>query len=316
MIKKLDSDIENKVSLAKVSPSKNADGFKKYLQEIQKFPLLTPEQEYDYAIRFAEHNDSEAGKMLIQSHLRLVVKIANKFKNYGLPTADLVAEGNMGLIQALKKFEPRQGFRFSTYSMWWIRAFIQDYVLRSWSLVKIGTTSAQKKLFFNLGKIKKKLGIQSNEFGLSQEKIKHIAETLNVSSQEVIDMDSRLTQSDSSLNRKIGEDEESIESMDLLADTRPNQEQISIENQQKEQQRNLFKKAFEQLNLREQEIIFKRQLSEDSQTLEELSQHYKVSRERIRQIEEMFPTFDYMNHKQNLKYREFLNDLKDNKESS
>jgi len=286
MIKKLDSDIENKVSLAKVSPSKNADGFKKYLQEIQKFPLLTPEQEYDYAIRFAEHNDSEAGKMLIQSHLRLVVKIANKFKNYGLPTADLVAEGNMGLIQALKKFEPRQGFRFSTYSMWWIRAFIQDYVLRSWSLVKIGTTSAQKKLFFNLGKIKKKLGVQSNEFGLSQEKIKHIAETLNVSSQEVIDMDSRLTQSDSSLNRKIGEDEESIESMDLLADTRPNQEQISIENQQKEQQRSLFKKAFEQLNLREQEIIFKRQLSEDSQTLEELSQHYKVSRERIRQIEE------------------------------
>ena len=224
--------------------------------------------------------------MLIQSHLRLVIKIANKFKNYGLPTADLVAEGNMGLIQALKKFEPRQGFRFSTYSMWWIRAFIQDYVLRSWSLVKIGTTSAQKKLFFNLGKIKRKLGVESNEFGLSQEKIKHIAETLNVSSQEVIDMDSRLTQSDSSLNHKIGEDEESIESMDLLADTRPNQEQISIENQQKEQRRNLFKKAFEQLNLREQEIIFKRQLSEDSQTLEELSQHYKVSRERIRQIEE------------------------------
>jgi RNA polymerase sigma-32 factor len=211
---------------------------------------------------------------------------ANKFRNYGLPTADLVAEGNMGLIQALKKFEPKKGFRFSTYSMWWIRAFIQDYVLRSWSLVKIGTTSAQKKLFFNLGKIKKKLGVQSNEFGLSQEKIKHIAETLNVSSQEVIDMDSRLTQGDSSLNRKIGEDEESIESMDLLADTRPNQEQISIENQQKEQQRNLFKKAFEQLKLREQEIIFKRQLSEDSQTLEELSQHYKVSRERIRQIEE------------------------------
>jgi RNA polymerase sigma-32 factor len=286
MIKKLDSNIENKVSLAKVSPSKNADGFKKYLQEIQKFPLLTPKQEYDYAIRFAEHNDSEAGKMLIQSHLRLVVKIANKFKNYGLPTADLVAEGNMGLIQALKKFEPRQGFRFSTYSMWWIRAFIQDYVLRSWSLVKIGTTSAQKKLFFNLGKIKRKLGVQSNEFDLSQEKIKHIAETLNVSSQEVVDMNSRLTQSDSSLNHKIGEDEESIESMDLLADTRPNQEQISIENQQKEQKRNLFKKAFEQLNLREQEIIFKRQLSEDSQTLEELSQHYKVSRERIRQIEE------------------------------
>ena len=286
MIKKLDSNIENQVSLAKVSPSKNADGFKKYLQEIQKFPLLTPEQEYDYATRFAEQNDSEAGKILIQSHLRLVVKIANKFKNYGLPTSDLVAEGNMGLIQALKKFEPKKGFRFSTYSMWWIRAFIQDYVLRSWSLVKIGTTSAQKKLFFNLGKIKKRLGAHNNEFGLSQENIKHIAETLNVSSQEVVDMNSRLTQNDSSLNNKIGEDDGDLESLDLIADNHPNQEQISIENQQRDQQRNLFKQAFEKLNPREQEIIFKRQLSDDSQTLEELSQHYKVSRERIRQIEE------------------------------
>jgi len=286
MIKKLDSNNENQASLAKISPSKNNDSFKKYLQEIQKFPILTPEQEYDYAIRFAEQNDSEAGKILIQSHLRLVVKIANKFKNYGLPTADLVAEGNMGLIQALKKFEPRKGFRFSTYSIWWIRAFIQDYVLRSWSLVKIGTTSAQKKLFFNLGKIKKRLGIQNNEFGLSQEKIKHIADSLNVSSQEVIDMDSRLTQNDSSLNRKIGEDEDGDESLDLIADSQPNQEQISIDNQQKKHQRELFKKAFETLNPREQEIIFKRQISEDSQTLEELSQHFKVSRERIRQIEE------------------------------
>ena len=287
MIKKLDSNNENQASLAKISPSKNNDSFKKYLQEIQKFPILTPEQEYDYAIRFAEQNDSEAGKILIQSHLRLVVKIANKFKNYGLPTADLVAEGNMGLIQALKKFEPRKGFRFSTYSIWWIRAFIQDYVLRSWSLVKIGTTSAQKKLFFNLGKIKKRLGIQNNEFGLSQEKIKHIADSLNVSSQEVIDMDSRLTQNDSSLNRKIGEDEDGDESLDLIADSQPNQEQISIDNQQKKHQRELFKKAFETLNPREQEIIFKRQISEDSQTLEELSQHFKVSRERIRQIEEV-----------------------------
>jgi RNA polymerase sigma-32 factor len=192
----------------------------------------------------------------------------------------------MGLIQALKKFEPKKGFRFSTYSMWWIRAFIQDYVLRSWSLVKIGTTSAQKKLFFNLGKIKKRLGAQNNEFGLSQEKIKNIAETLNVSSQEVADMNSRLTQNDSSLNNKISEDDNDVESLDLIADNRPNPEQTSIENQQRDQRRNLFKQAFEKLNSREQEIIFKRQLSEDSQTLEELSQHYKVSRERIRQIEE------------------------------
>jgi RNA polymerase sigma-32 factor len=287
MTKKLNQNIDNKNDLEKIDRSKTVDGFAKYLREIQKFPLLTPEQEYEYAVRFIEQNDAEAGKILIQSHLRLVVKIANKFKNYGLPTADLVAEGNMGLIQALKKFEPKKGFRFSTYSMWWIRAFIQDYVLRSWSLVKIGTTSAQKKLFFNLGKIKKRLGVQTNEFGLSQEKIKHIADTLNVSSQEVIDMNSRLTQNDSSLNNKIGEDENGDESLDLIADNRPNQEQISIENQQKSQQRNLFKQAFEKLNLREQEIIFKRQISEDSQTLEELSQHYKVSRERIRQIEEV-----------------------------
>ncbi len=286
MTKKLNQDIENKVGLIKIEGPRSHDGFAKYLREIQKFPLLTPKQEYDYATRFAEQNDSEAGKILIQSHLRLVVKIANKFRNYGLPTADLVAEGNMGLIQALKKFEPKKGFRFSTYSMWWIRAFIQDYVLRSWSLVKIGTTSAQKKLFFNLGKIKKRLGAQNNEFGLSQEKIKHIAETLNVSSQEVVDMNSRLTQNDSSLNNKINEDDNDVESLDLIADNRPNQEQTSIENQQKNQQRNLFKQAFEKLNPREQEIIFKRQLSEDSQTLEELSQHYKVSRERIRQIEE------------------------------
>ena len=286
MTKKLNQNIESKVGLIKVEGPRSHDGFAKYLREIQKFPLLTPKQEYDYATRFAEQNDSEAGKILIQSHLRLVVKIANKFKNYGLPTADLVAEGNMGLIQALKKFEPKKGFRFSTYSMWWIRAFIQDYVLRSWSLVKIGTTSAQKKLFFNLGKIKKRLGAHNNEFGLSQEKIKHIAETLNVSSKEVVDMNSRLTQNDSSLNNKIGEDDGDLESLDLIADNRPNQEQISIENQQRDQQRNLFKQAFEKLNSREQEIIFKRQLSEDSQTLEELSQHYKVSRERIRQIEE------------------------------
>ena len=286
MTKKLNQNIKNKFDLIKVKGSRSHDGFAKYLREIQKFPLLTPKQEYDYATRFAEQNDSEAGKILIQSHLRLVVKIANKFKNYGLPTSDLVAEGNMGLIQALKKFEPKKGFRFSTYSMWWIRAFIQDYVLRSWSLVKIGTTSAQKKLFFNLGKIKKRLGAHNNEFGLSQEKIKHIAETLNVSSQEVVDMNSRLTQNDSSLNNKIGEDDGDLESLDLIADNRPNQEQTSIENQQRDQQRNLFKQAFEKLNSREQEIIFKRQLSEDSQTLEELSQHYKVSRERIRQIEE------------------------------
>ncbi|NBX52758.1 MAG: RNA polymerase sigma factor RpoH [Proteobacteria bacterium] len=277
---------ENQSLLTQNKNIKSDDSFVNYLREIQKFPILSPEQEYDYAIRFAEQNDKEAGKILIQSHLRLVVKIAKKYRNYGLPQADLVAEGNMGLIHALKKFEPHKGFRFSTYSMWWIRAFIQDYVLRSWSLVKIGTTSAQKKLFFNLNKIKKRLGIYNNDVAIPHEKVENIAETLSVSSQEVIDMNTRMTQGDSSLNKKIGNDEDSVEMADLMSDEAPSQEEIAIDNQEKSRQRELFKKAFDKLNLREQEIIFKRQLAQDSQTLEELSQHFKVSRERIRQIEE------------------------------
>ena len=263
---------------------KNDDGFAQYLREIQKFPILTPEQEYEYAVRFARNNDKEAGKILIQSHLRLVVKIAYKFKNYGLPASDLVAEGNIGLIQALKKFEPEKGFRFSTYAMWWIRAFIQDYVLRSWSMVKIGTTSAQKKLFFNLNKIKKKLGINHNENQISSENIAKIASDLNVSKAEVLDMDSRLTQSDKSLNSKFNDDETEIG--DQMSDNSPSQEEIAIKNQEISRQKALFKKAFDQLNDREKEIILKRQLIDDPQTLEELSQYFKVSRERIRQIEE------------------------------
>lgn len=273
------------LQLIKTPVAKSDDSFATYLREIQKFPILSAEQEYEYAIKFVENNDHEAGKILIQSHLRLVVKIAHKFKNYGLPTADLVAEGNIGLIQALKKFEPKKGFRFSTYAMWWIRAFIQDYVLRSWSLVKIGTTSAQKKLFFNLNKIKRKLGIINNEIALSDDKVDNIAKTLNVTSQEVIEMNNRLTHSDSSLNNTINSDED-VEVADLMIDNNPSQEDIAIENQEKNRQKKLFKIAFDQLNPREQEIILKRQLSDDSSTLEELSQHFKVSRERIRQIEE------------------------------
>lgn len=266
------------------SLAKNDDGFNQYLREIQKFPILTPAQEYEYAVRFAKNNDKEAGKILIQSHLRLVVKIAYKFKNYGLPASDLVAEGNIGLIQALKKFEPEKGFRFSTYAMWWIRAFIQDYVLRSWSMVKIGTTSAQKKLFFNLNKIKKKLGINHSDNQISSENITKIANDLNVSKEEVLDMDSRLTQSDKSLNAKINDEETEIG--DQMSDNSPSQEEIAIKNQEISRQKALFKKAFDQLNDREKEIILKRQLIDDPQTLEELSQSFKVSRERIRQIEE------------------------------
>jgi RNA polymerase sigma-32 factor len=268
-----------------IESNKFGDSLTNYLNEINKFPILTPEQELDYAIRFAEQNDHEAGKILIQSHLRLVAKIARKFKNYGLSQADLIAEGNMGLIQALKKFEPRKGFRFSTYSMWWIRAFIQDYILRSWSMVKIGTNTAQKKLFFNLNKIKKRLGIQTPDNSIPYQQAKNIAKTLNVSVEDVEEMNTRLTKGDGSLNAKINQDEDN-EISELIIDEKPSQEQIAMENQEKNRQKTLFKMAFEKLNPREQEIIFKRQLSEDSQTLEELSQHFKVSRERIRQIEE------------------------------
>jgi RNA polymerase sigma-32 factor len=272
--------------MTKQNLTKTGSSLISYINEVQKFPLLSAEEEKEYAIRFAETGDKEAAKMLIQSHLRLVVKMASKYRNYGLPIGDLIAEGNLGLIHATKKFDPHKGFRFSTYSMWWIRAFIQDYILRSWSLVKIGTTAAQKKLFFNLHKIKKKLGVYSGESALDPTQIKHIAHNLDVSEKEVLEMDSRLSQSDSSLNKQIGEDSDSIELVDLMASNDESQEEIAIKNQEKTLQESLFRRAFDRLNDREKDILFKRQMSEESLTLEDLSQIYKVSRERIRQIEE------------------------------
>ena len=273
-----------------IASSKNAS-FLKYLAEIQKFPILTQEEEIKYANQFVNNPDSaegkEAAKMLIQSHLRLVVKIANKFKNYGIPVSDLVSEGNIGLIQALKKFAPDKGFRFSTYAMWWIRAFMQEYILRSWSLVKIGTTLAQRKLFFNLHKIKKKLGY-NQEKSLSYSQISEISNNLGVSDKEVKEMDSRLSQSDSSLHSTIKNDNEEIaEDIELVVDNSPNQEQIFAENQHHQQQKNLFRQAFETLNPREQEILYKRQILDSTYTLGQLSKQYNVSGERIRQIEEM-----------------------------
>ncbi len=273
--------------LAKLSDN----SFLHYLREIQKFPLLTPEEEHEYGVAYAERQDKEAAKKLIQSHLRLVAKMAGKFRNYGLPPSDLVAEGNLGLIQAVKKFDPHKGFRFSTYAMWWIRAYIQDYILRSWSMVKIGTTLAQKKLFFNLSKVKKKIGAFSNSFAhdnsrLAPDQVGQIARTLNVSESDVISMDSRLSQSDTSINKQVGSEEDSAEMGDFLVSSDPSQEEIAIENQEKNRQRAAFRKAFATLNDRERDILLKRQMREDSLTLEELSQIYKVSRERIRQIEE------------------------------
>lgn len=264
---------------------KSGDGFLKYLREIQKFPILTAEEEFAHGLDFLKTGNKEAAKVLVQSHLRLVVKMAGKFKNYGLPIIDLVSEGNLGLMQAVKKFDPHKGFRFSTYAMWWIRAYIQDYVLRSWSLVKIGTTVAQKKLFFNLHKIKKRLGI--SESSLAPDQIARIATDLNVSKKEVADMSSRLSQGDTSLNNIVGdEDNDGKEVVDLMASNDESQEEIAILNQEKSRQEIMFKKAFATLNEREKDILIKRQMSENSLTLEELSQIYKVSRERIRQIEE------------------------------
>lgn len=264
-----------------------SSGFLKYLNQVNSFPILSQEEEFNYSIKYSEQNDMESAKMLLQSHLRLVVKIALKFKNYGLPVVDLVSEGNLGLVQAVKKFEPRKGFRFSTYAMWWIRAFIQDYILRSWSLVKIGTTLAQKKLFFNLHKIKKKLGVDNSGNMLSEEKISKIASNLNVSNKEVIDMDSRLSQSDTSLNNLIDSDSEDCEEVgNLIASSQENQEEIIIKKQQFEQRKIVFDKAFSLLNEREKDILIKRQLTDNPLTLEELSKFYNISRERIRQIEE------------------------------
>lgn len=261
------------------------NSFLKYLREIQKFPMLTQEEESEYGKRFADTGDKEAAKILIQSHLRLVVKMAGKFKNYGLPIVDLVSEGNLGLMQAVKKFDPRKGFRLSTYAMWWIRAYMQDYILRSWSLVKIGTTAAQKKLFFNLHKIKKKIGA-ANDKALLPEHLAQIANDLDVTPKEVTDMHSRLSQSDTSLNNLVGDEDDSSEVVDLIASDDVSQEYLAIENQEKSRQEILFKQAFATLNEREKDILVKRQLSENPLTLEDLSQIYKVSRERIRQIEE------------------------------
>jgi len=264
--------------------TRSSDSFLNYIQEIQKFPVLTAQEEYEYGMRFKKTGDKEAAKILVQSHLRLVVKMAMKFRSYGLPVTDLVSEGNVGLIQAVKKFDPEKGFRFSTYAMWWIRAYIQEYVLRSWSLVKIGTTIAQKKLFFNLRKIKKRIGKADNSSSLEQEQIKRIATDLNVSEKEVIEMDSRLQNSDTSLNNLISEEGEE-EVGNKIAANEENQEQIAINNQEKTRREELLRQAFLVLNEREKDILIKRQMSEVNMTLEELSKTYNISRERIRQIE-------------------------------
>jgi RNA polymerase sigma-32 factor len=255
-----------------------------YLQEIKKFPILTAEEEYMLAKRYKEHGDTEAAHKLVTSHLRLVAKIAMGYRGYGLPVTDLISEGNVGIMQAVKKFDPERGFRLATYAMWWIRAQIQEYVLHSWSLVKIGTTAAQKKLFFNLRKLKNQLS--SIETGnLSPENAREIASRLNVKEAEVLDMDNRLFSGDQSLNVQVGE-EGDTEWQDMLVDSNDTQDNILANSNELSFRKKIFEQALEVLNDREKEIITLRKLKDKPVKLEELSKKFNISRERVRQIEE------------------------------
>ena len=259
-------------------------GLALYLQEIKRFPILTAEEEYMLAKRFKEHGDNKAAHKLVTSHLRLVAKIAMGYRGYGLPVTDLISEGNVGIMQAVKKFDPEKGFRLATYAMWWIRAQIQEYVLHSWSLVKIGTTAAQKKLFFNLKKLKNQLE-SIDEGNLSPENIREIAKRLNVKEAEVVSMENRLFSSDQSLKVQIGT-EEKTEWQDTIKDDRKTQDTIIENINEFDYRKNLLEKAMNVLNPREKQIIKLRKLAEKPKKLEELSKHFQISRERVRQIEE------------------------------
>ena len=255
-----------------------------YLQEIKKFPILTAEEEYMLAKRYKEHGDTDAAHKLVTSHLRLVAKIAMGYRGYGLPVTDLISEGNVGIMQAVKKFDPERGFRLATYAMWWIRAQIQEYVLHSWSLVKIGTTAAQKKLFFNLKKLKNQLSsIDSGD--LSPENAREIATRLNVKEGEVLDMNNRLFSGDQSLNVQVG-DEANTEWQDMLVDSNETHDNLIANKDELKYRKKIFEQAIEILNEREKEIIKLRKLQEKPVKLEELSKKFNISRERVRQIEE------------------------------
>ena len=256
----------------------------RYLSEIRKFPILQPEQEYMLAKRYAEHQDPDAAKQLVTSHLRLVAKIAMGYRGYGLPVSELISEGNIGLMQGVKKFDAERGFRLATYAMWWIRASIQEYILRSWSLVKMGTTAAQKKLFFNLRRMKNQ--IDAFEDGdLKPADVTKIATDLGVTEQDVVSMNRRMAMGgDTSLNVPMREDGES-QWQDILRSEEPLQDTLVAEEQETLQRRELMASAMESLNERERHILTERRLTDDPRTLEELSQVYGVSRERVRQIE-------------------------------
>ena len=259
-------------------------GLNRYLQEIRRFPMLEPEEEYMLAKRWVDHQDTGAAHKLVTSHLRLAAKIAMGYRGYGLPQAEVISEANVGLMQAVKRFDPEKGFRLATYAMWWIRASIQEYILRSWSMVKLGTTSAQKKLFFNLRKAKARIGA-IEEGDLRPENVKRLAEDLSVTEDEVVDMNRRLAGSDASLNVTVGGEEGSSSWQDWLEDEDADQAGAYAERDEFEARQAMLMEAMDVLNERERDVLTERRLAEPPVTLEDLSSKYGVSRERIRQIE-------------------------------
>jgi RNA polymerase sigma-32 factor len=258
-------------------------GLTRYLEEIRQFPMLEPQQEYMLAKSWREHGDRDAAHQLVTSHLRLVARIAMGYRGYGLPIGEVISEGNVGLMQAVKRFDPDKGFRLATYAMWWIRAAIQEYILRSWSLVKMGTTAAQKKLFFNLRKIKGQLKAL-DEGDLRPDQVKRIATQLGVTEEDVVSMNRRLA-GDSSLNAPVRNDAESGEWQDWLVDDTMDQETALAESEERDIRREMLNNALKGLNPRERRVFEARRLAEEPLTLEELSAEFGVSRERIRQIE-------------------------------
>ena len=260
-------------------------GLNRYMQEIRKFPMLEPEQEYMLAKRWVDHEDTDAAHQMVTSHLRLAAKIAMGYRGYGLPQAEVISEANVGLMQAVKRFDPEKGFRLATYAMWWIRASIQEYILRSWSLVKLGTTSAQKKLFFNLRKAKNRIGALEDG-DLRPENVQRIATDLGVTEDEVISMNRRLSGGDASLNATVSADGEgAAQWQDWLEDESANTAADYEASDELDARRELLAEAMTVLNDREKDILMQRRLSEETVTLEDLSGQYDVSRERIRQIE-------------------------------
>ena len=258
-------------------------GLARYMRDIWRFPVLSLEEEYMLALRWREHADVDAAHKLVTSHLRLVAKIAMKYRGYGLPLADLLSEGNIGLMKAVKKFEPERGFRLATYAIWWIKAAMTEYVLRSWSLVRMGTMAAQKKMFFNLRRLKSRLEILDNG-DLTTDQARELAERLDVSENDIVEMNRRISSRDASLNAPIGEDE-GAEFQDTLVDDSPSPEALVIRSHEATRRHRLLSDALKNLNERERHIFVERRLKDDPITLEELGQQYGISRERVRQLE-------------------------------